>query len=67
MAFTIKNKDGKNVLFINNKGEVALARFVSLTKDEKTMLANLFCKLTGKSYDEAQRFLDFNDTERFCS
>ncbi len=64
----IKDSRGREIVRINNKGQIAIARYPDLNKRFKNYVAKLYSELTGKNKKEIVNFLNYKTEENeFCS
>ena len=64
----IKDSKGREIVRINNKGQIAAARYPDLDKKFKKYVATLYSDLTGESKKKMMDFLDYRTKENeFCS
>jgi len=69
MSFEVKDKKGRVLIHMNNKGKLALSRFPDLTDQEIKGLVQLYCELDSSAVsEEVEEFLRFEEEEEnFCS
>jgi glucose-6-phosphate isomerase len=64
----IKDSRGREIVRINNKGQIVIARYPDMNEQFKKYVTDLYSELTGKSKKEIVNFLNYKTEENeFCS
>jgi len=67
-SLLIKDSKGREILKINEKGQIAAGRYPDLDKKLKSYVVKLYSELTGKPKKEVLAFLNYRTEENeFCS
>jgi hypothetical protein len=68
MSLEVVDNKGRIILKVNDKGEMATARYVDLEQGYKDYIIQMFRDMTDKDIDKLKKFLDYEeDTDEFCS
>ena len=67
MSLEVVDEKGRVILKVNDKGEMATARYVDLSDAHKDFIVKMFEDMTNEDIEKLRRFLDFEeDTDEFC-
>lgn len=67
-TFLIRDSRNREVIRINGKGQIAIARYPDLDNSFKEYAASLYSELTGSKKKETMDFLNYKCEENeFCS
>ncbi len=67
MSLEVVDNKGRIILMVNDKGEMATARYVDLEQRYKDYIIQMFRDMTDKDVDKLKKFLDYEeDTDEFC-
>lgn len=63
----IRDSKGRDIIKINDKGRIAVARFPDLSDIEKDYIVNLYKEVTNEDIKKLRDFLDYKGEENeFC-
>lgn len=64
----VKDTKGRKLMVVNDNGQVAISRYVHMSKKYKECVADIYSKLTGESKKDVIKFLNYEENENiFCS
>lgn len=67
MSVVIKDSKEREVVKINNKGQMAIARFPDMDEKFKAYIIDLYKEMTNESPQKLRDFLDYKTEENeFC-
>lgn len=64
----IKDEKGREIIRINKKGKMAIARYPDMNNDIKDYIIGVYIKITNKDKKEIVDFLNYiGEENEFCS
>ena len=64
----IKDTKGRKLIVVNDKGQIAISRYIDMSKKYKECVADIYSKLTGEKKKDVIKFLNYKENENiFCS
>jgi len=64
----IKDAKGRKLIVINDKGQIAISRYVDMPEKCKRYITDVYCKITGENKRDIMRFLNYKEKHGiYCS
>lgn len=68
MNNVVKDEKGRILISVNDKGRIAISRYVEMDVATKDYVAETYSNLSGEDMDDVMAFLNFEvDTDLFCA